>query len=56
LGVEIGDIIKFSAVGNDFFSVEKHTVQSMTDEEIDASDNLSRVIEANGSSKITEIN
>jgi hypothetical protein len=55
LGIDIGDILRFSTNENGSFSIEKHDVQSMTDEEIDASGNLARVIEANGSSQITTL-
>ena len=55
LGIDIGDILKFSVTETGSFSIEKHDVQLMTDEEIEASGNLARVIEANGSSQITQL-
>jgi hypothetical protein len=55
LGIEIGDILKFSTAENGSFSIQKHDVQSMTDEEIEVSGNLARVIEANGSCQMTTL-
>ena len=55
LGIDIGDILAFSTTENGGLSIEKHSDQTLSDDEIHHSGYLSRVIELEGTSHIIEV-